>query len=76
MILILRLLPNQHCSGCGAAGYAEQKSLLCCYCFGLALAVADRKRKLDLTLSEKFSRRIRVEFLKRKIREPLSEFKP
>ena len=52
----LRLLPNQQCFGCGAIGRADERLGLCLYCAGLYLAVQERKRKLDDTLSRKFCR--------------------
>jgi hypothetical protein len=68
MTLIVRLIPNQRCAGCSGISYVDQKSLLCCYCFGLALAVADRKRKLNRklnwTLWQKLSRRVAMRFEK------------
>ena len=52
--MTIRLLPNRSCSGCGDIRHVESKTLLCCYCFGLALAVAERKKKLEGTLRQKF----------------------
>ena len=67
-ILRVRLLPNKRCTGCGAIGYAEEKTLLCCYCFGLKVAVEERKRKLTSTLAGHLAMLTRI-------RAQLQEFK-
>jgi hypothetical protein len=67
MTIVLRLIPNQDCTGCGSRGvHADRKTLLCCYCFGLALAVATRKRKLDSTLSQRLMRTVVAIFRSRR----------
>jgi hypothetical protein len=68
MILIVRLIPNQRCTGCGGHGYCEAKTLLCLFCFGLKVSVESRKRKLVSTMAQRFA------FLKDKIRAQLREF--
>ncbi len=55
MKLIVRLVSNQRCQGCGAAAWVEEKTLLCCACFGLKLAVEMRRQKIEGTLRARFA---------------------
>lgn len=53
----IRLLKNRRCQGCGAIGWVEARTFSCCYCFGIALAVAERKKKLDGTVRQRFAKK-------------------
>ena len=57
----VHLLKDRRCQGCGAIGYVETRTLFCCYCFGLCLAVAERKKKLnaklDSTVRQRFAKK-------------------
>jgi hypothetical protein len=68
MVLLVRLLPDQRCSGCAAIGYCEEKTMLCLYCFGFKVNVEIRKRKLGHTMAQRFAS------LRDKIRAQLHEF--
>lgn len=66
--IVLHLIPNCRCEGCGRIGRVDRRSILCCWCAGLKLETEDRKHKLDGTLHTRFA------FITRKIREQLKEF--
>ena len=68
MVLIVRLAPNGICAGCGAHGHTEVKTLLCCACLGLKIAVEERRKKVTSTLAGRFA------YLKAKIQSQLAEF--
>lgn len=55
MNLLVRFVPNSICIGCACHGYVEDKTHLCCSCFGLKIAVEDRKRKLSSTMRAIFA---------------------
>jgi len=56
VIIILKLVPDLRCEGCGALHrLVSKKSHLCLFCTGLKLDVSERKRNLDGTLRERFA---------------------
>jgi hypothetical protein len=67
--IIVRLIPDSHCSGCGAhGGYVEERTGLCLHCLSLHIIVEGRKQKLQSTLAYRFAT------LKQEIREKLKAF--
>jgi hypothetical protein len=69
MILIVRLVDNQRCAGCGAPGFCCERTLLCLYCLALKVNYESRKRKLASTMAQRFA------YLKGKIQRQLKEFR-
>jgi hypothetical protein len=55
MILVLRLLPQSKCEGCGAIGRVHDLTGLCLSCLAPWIHVEERKEKLDSTLRVKFA---------------------
>lgn len=45
--LLVKLVPGQFCVGCGGRGHCEEKSGLCCYCYGQHLALEERKWRAE-----------------------------
>jgi hypothetical protein len=66
--IVLRLIPNGRCEGCGRVGRVDRRSILCGYCATLKLETEDRKHKLTGTLHTRFA------FIAKKIRAQLKEF--
>ena len=58
-VLIVRLIPEQHCAGCGAVGYCCEKTMLCPACLGLKMNVYRRTMHLNETLARVFALRQR-----------------
>lgn len=69
MKLVIRLLANQRCGGCGGIVDVEEKTLLCLYCFALKLAVERRRTKLQETLRGRFAA------IGEKVRQQMEEFR-
>ena len=55
MNLILRLLPQSRCEGCGAIGRTHDLTRLCLTCLDLYMKVEDRKAKVNESLRIKFA---------------------
>jgi DnaJ-class molecular chaperone len=69
MKIVLRLIPNQHCDGCGGHGvYVEERNHICLNCLSLHVQVEQRKQKLQSTLTYRFAA------LKQRISEQLRAF--
>jgi hypothetical protein len=67
IVLILKLVDNQRCEGCGAIHrWVSKQTHLCLYCLGLQLDVNARKRKLDSTVRQRFAM---LHEIKRKVTE-------
>ena len=78
MNLLVRFVPNSICIGCACHGYVEDKTHLCCSCFGLKIAVEDRKRKLSATMRAIFAPKLfnaHVNMVKQEIAEKLAAFR-
>lgn len=43
----IRLVPGRRCVRCGAAGYTEEKSDLCCACLNISLLLFERWKKRE-----------------------------
>jgi hypothetical protein len=78
MNILLKLIPNKICLGCACHGYVDEKTYLCCACYGIKIAVEERKRKLSATMRAIFAPQLfngHVQQMKEKIRRQMEEFR-
>lgn len=57
-MIVLRMVEGGVCQGCGSHERVDRRLRLCGACAGLAIAVHDRKRKLDGTIRGRFARKM------------------
>ena len=53
-VVIVRYIPDQHCTGCGQAGYCDDKFVMCagCHNVGLAIFARGKRRRKERELTE------------------------
>jgi hypothetical protein len=57
-VIILRMIKGRRCLGCSASRRVGLTTGLCTDCAGVAIEVADRKKKLDGTVEQMFARKL------------------
>ena len=63
-MITLRMVKGLRCHGCGSTGRVDVRTNLCASCAGVAIEVADRKKKLDDTLARRWgtlAKRVRLQ---------------
>jgi len=48
--ILLRMIPERRCGRCGANGYVDEKSFLCCACVNISLLRFRRWKKQEARL--------------------------
>jgi hypothetical protein len=75
MILILRLMSGQHCSGCGAHDcYVDSKCLLCLKCMDFKIRTEEKRARLHANLTSTMA--AKFAYVKENVRAKLREFAP